>query len=309
MTSLTIKALREAGGDPSGWPIPNWTAEEDKAFMNQEQISFAFLSITAPGPAIVKDSDAQQFARKTNLYAASLRDAHPSRYGFFAALPSLLNKEVAKEEIIYALDTLKADGVTLFTRYGKDNHYLGHADFQEIWDLLDSREATVFIHPTHAVDTNLVNPHLPQPMIDYPHETTRTAVDLLMSNTVRNHPKCKIILSHAGGTLPYLAHRPAIMLPFLGQKKLPKEFLEDARQFYFDIALSSTPQTLDLLTKFAKPGHILFGSDYPYAPEPAIKQLNRDFDTYCDTHPMFADSVNRSAALALFPRLKITPKL
>jgi predicted TIM-barrel fold metal-dependent hydrolase len=208
------------------------------------------------------------------------------------------------------LDNLKADGITLYTRYGTDNHYLGHPDFRAVWDLLDARGAVVFIHPTHPVDTTVVNPSLPQPMIDYPHETTRAAVDLITSGTVRSHPNVKIILSHAGGTLPYLALRPAAMLPHLpgregGQPSttVTTNFLEDARSFYFDTALSAAPLTLALLKDFAKPGHVLFGSDYPYAPSPAISQMNKLLDAYEKKDGAFVRSLSVEAAVELFPRL------
>lgn len=205
----------------------------------------------------------------------------------------------------------------LYTRYGSDNHYLGHPDFSDIWDLLDAREAVVFVHPTHPVDTTLVNPTLPQPMIDYPHETTRTAVDLVTSGTIRSHPNTKIILSHAGGTLPYLAVRPAAMLPYLPPSvaqpsprgedisaiNVTLQFIEDARSFYFDTALSTAPLALNLLKEFAKPDHVLFGSDYPYAPSPAIRLMNRFLEEFEKKEKGFVRSVNYGAALKLFPRL------
>lgn len=77
------------------------------------------------------------------------------------------------------MDVLKADGVTVFTRYGDDNHYLGHPDFAEIWKEFDRRGLAVFIHRTHPVDTNPLRPGLPQSIIEYPFETTKAAVDLL----------------------------------------------------------------------------------------------------------------------------------
>jgi len=252
------------------------------------------------------------FCREVNEYTAAICASHPTRYGFFASIPSLLDPAAAQAEIVYALEKLGADGVTLYTRYGKDNHYLGHPDFQSTWDLLDERDAVVFVHPTHPVDTALVNPNLPQPMVDYPHETTRTAVDLITSGCVRSHPRVKIILSHAGGTLPYLALRPAAMLPYLPtnlagrdapDSTLTDHFVEDARSFYFDSALSAAPLTLTLLKEFARPGHVLFGSDYPYAPTPAIKQMNTLLDTYENGAKDFVSLVNLRAAKQLFPRL------
>lgn len=158
-----------------------------------------------------------------------------------------------------------------------------------------------------------MNASLPQPIIDFPHETTRTAVDLITSGTIRSHPNVKIILSHAGGTLPYLALRPAVMLPYMrpgavstkeDAEAKTSSFLEDARKFYFDTALSTAPLQLALLKDFAQPGHVLFGSDFPYAPTPAIRHLNGLLDKYAEKDADFVRSVHNSqAALTLFPRL------
>lgn len=220
------------------------------------------------------------------------------------SLPSLPNTESSLGEIAYALDDLKADGITLFTRYGPDNHYLGHADFRPIWAELNRRKAVVFVHPTHPVDTNLVNKHLPQPMFDYPHETGRAAMDLIIGNTIRSFPDCKIILSHAGGTLPYLIYRPAGMLPHTPMDigKSTEEIVEEARTFYYDTAISANPLTLQLLFAFAKPGHVLFGTDFPNAPTEAIQYFTANLDRY-DAESDIRREVESEGALKLLPRL------
>ncbi|KAI0437782.1 hypothetical protein F4803DRAFT_128294 [Xylaria telfairii] len=316
------QALKEGGGDPSGWTIPDWSLEKDIKFNDEENIAFTFLTITAPGAGILSHNEEQvRFCRKANEYAAGICSSHPKRYGFFATIPSLLDPVSAHAEIIYAHERLGADGIILYTRYGQGNHYLGHPDFKSTWDLLESRGVVVFVHPTHPVDTSLVNASLPQPMIDYPHETTRTAIDLIISSTIRSHPNVKIILSHAGGTLPYLALRPATMLPYIpsetsslanGSKEkqnclsateLMSNFMEDAQSFYYDTALSNSPLQLALLKDFAHPGHILFGSDFPYAPTPAIRHMNRLLDEYGGKDEDLVYSINIASALKLFPRL------
>lgn len=90
--------------------------------------------------------------------------------------------------------------------------YLGHQELKPIWRELNRRKAVVFVHPTHPVDTRPINPAIPQPTIDYPHETSRTALDMLSSGTLDEFPEVKVILSHAGGTLPYLISRVATPL-------------------------------------------------------------------------------------------------
>ena len=205
----------------------------------------------------------------------------------------------------YAMDSLHADGVTLFTRYGDDNHYLGHEDFRPIWAELNRRKAVVFVHPTHPVDTHLVDSSLAQPMFDYPHETGRAAMDMIVGDTVKDYPNCKVILSHAGGTLPYLIYRSAGMLPFTPCSigKSTEEIVQEAQAFYFDVAISSNPVTLSALFEFARPEHILFGSDFPNAPSEAIKRFTERLEDF-DMTPEVRKDVYYRGALKLIPRLK-----
>lgn len=276
--------------------------------MKEQNIGTTILSLTAPGTTVLSGSPAATLARQVNEYAASVRDQSPESFGFFAALPPILDSiPAALAEIDYALDVLRADGVTLYTRYGKNNNYLGHDSLKPIWTKLSERRAVVFVHPTHAVDTNLINPKLPQPVIDYPHETCRTIVDLLMSNYIREFAGpsgCKVLVSHAGGTFPYIATRAAVMLPDYGlTDRSAEEFLEDARELYYDLALSSNTYQLDLLLKFAKPENVLFGSDFPYAPPATIRWHGTALDEYSmEANASF--QIARGNALKLFPRLK-----
>ncbi|CAI7591136.1 unnamed protein product [Penicillium palitans] len=232
--------------------------------MASNGIQKAILSLTAPGASIAPDTEsARILARQVNEYAAGLRQQHPSSFGFFATLPSLTDIPRALTEIEYALDVLKADGITLFTRYGDGDNYLGHSLFTPIWEELDARKAVVFVHPTHPVNTTWTNPMLPQPAIDYPHETTRTVVDLIIANVTQNHPNCRKILSHAGGSFPYLISRIATTSRAtepteLIYGKTAKVIMDDFRSFYYDLALSSSPALLNMLLDLVPHHHITY---------------------------------------------------
>lgn len=257
--------MEEAGGDPSGWPTPDWSPDASLQSMASNGIRKAILSLTAPGASIAPDTkSARILARQVNEYAASLRQQHPDSFGFFATLPSLMDIPGALAEIEYALDVLKADGVTLFTRYGDGNGYLGHSLFTPIWEELDARRAVVFVHPTHPVNTTWTNPILPQPAIDYPHETTRTAVDLIIANVTQKFPNCRKILSHAGGSLPYLISRIATTSRATESTKLiygktTGDIMDDFRSFYYDLALSSSPAVLNMVLDLVPHNHITYG--------------------------------------------------
>ena len=308
------EAVTNNGGDPSGASqllkgsgrmLPEWSRDSEGKFQETWGIATSMLSLSAPGACIEKDPvAAAKLARRATELAASMRDKEPDKFGVFGSVASLLDKESTLEEIAYAFDELNADGLTLFTRYGPDNHYLGHPDFKYVWDELDRRHAVVFIHPTHPVDCAFVNPSLPLPLLDYAFETTKTAVDLIMSRTVRDHPNVKIILSHGGGTLPYIVARPASVMWRIDPSFKTEDFIEDARSMYYDTALSGNEGTLMLLEKFCKPDHLLYGSDYAYAGPKSIGYHTGGLDNYQFKDQHMVQKVNRENALALFPRLK-----
>ncbi|KAL8687472.1 MAG: hypothetical protein Q9218_006364 [Villophora microphyllina] len=298
--------FRKSSGDPSGWGLPPWSVDSSRALMASQGVDTTIFSLTAPGCTILKGAASAQLARAVNEYAVSIRESFPDQFGFFAALPTLAdNIPAAIEELAYALDTLKADGVTLYTRYGNTNNYLGHPSFAPLWEELDRRGCVVFVHPTHTVDTSLVNPKLPQPIIDYPHETGRTATDLITSGCMRRYSHVRIILSHAGGTLPYLATRAATLLhDYKLSDKTTEEFLEDAQRFYYDTALSTNEHTLRLLLGFAQKDHILFGTDFPYAPTKTIETHTDMLEGY-QLDSESRQRIYRDNALKLLPRFAL----
>ena len=301
-------------GDPSGAPqllkgtgrgVPEWSQASDEKFQETWGVATSMLSISAPGACVTKDSaEAAKIARQANDLAASMRDREPHRYGVFGSVPSILDEERTMEEIAYVFDELHADGLTLFSRYGPDNHYLGHPDFKYIWDELERWHAVVFIHPTYPIDSTFVNPDLPLPLLDYAFETTKTAVDLIMSKTIRDHPNVKIILSHGGGYLPYIVSRPASVMWRIDPSFKTEDFIEDARSIHYDTALSGNHYVLAMLENFCRPGHILYGSDYACAGPNSIRYHTNGLDSYQFKDKDMLQKINRENALALFPRFK-----
>ncbi|KAI0876620.1 amidohydrolase family protein [Hypoxylon argillaceum] len=294
-------AWKASGHVPRGLTPPPWTMKSDISFLDRHNIDAAILSLSAPGVSIAaSQGEARQLARQINEEAATIRDSNPTRIGFFATLP-LEDVAVAIEELCYAFDTLEADGVTLFTNYG--GKYLGHQDFQPLWRELNQRGAVVFIHPIS--ENGLGCPHtnaLPPPIVDFPHETTKTAVNLITSDTVKNNPNCKIILSHGGGTLPFVATRVANLAADIGLvAKTADEFMEEAKSFYFDLALTCYEDPVTLLTSFARENHLLWGSDFPFAREMTIENQILCLESLT-TAPETRESIMKGAAVRLFPR-------
>src|SRR5262249_51602262 len=142
---------------------------------------------------------------------------------------------------------------------------------------------------------------IPPCAADFLPDTPRAAYRLVQSGAVRRPPGLKIILSHAGGFLPYASHRIAAAMVAEGGVS-PVEILEDLRSFYFDTALSGSPAALPSLLAFAKPGHVLFGSDFPFAPPPAVGYFTGQLDAYAALDADAHAAVDRRSAEALFPQ-------
>ncbi|RAH48802.1 amidohydrolase family protein [Aspergillus brunneoviolaceus CBS 621.78] len=283
------EAIDTAGGDPAGIPTPNWTLQTTLDHLETNNVRKAYLSLTTPGPTIAGPNTTaiRQLARRANEYAAGLVAAHPSKLGFFASLPSPLDDPTGTlAELTYALDTLHADGVTLFTRYGPDNTYLGHPSFQPLWSALNTRRAVAFIHPTTAACNEWINPVLPPPMLDFPAETTRAAIDIIMGNVTRAFPDVTRILSHAGGTLPFLISRIAVTAGAVQHPNMTvygktyAEWMEGVRSFYYDLALVGTPGVLGLVLGMVEPGRVVYGSDFPYANADKVAGYREYLDEY-----------------------------
>jgi len=184
-----------------------------------------------------------------------------------------------------ALDELDLDGVALPTHAA--GRYLGDAQLAPLLEYLDDRSAAVFVHPTSPCCFEAFGLALPAPMIEFPFDTTRAVASLLFSGALARHPGIEFILPHAGGTLPLLAPRIAAIgsTPVLGDRAVP---LPDAMQafarLHYDTALSATPQQIAALRSLAPISQVVYGTDYPFAPEPLVRLADGVIATLFDAN-------------------------
>lgn len=306
MTAEMIGAL----GADSGWRFPEgtpmWTPEVSVAFMDGLGIQTAILSLPNDLDSVLPESARHRFAREVNTFAAETAAAHPGRFGFFAHLPTPTDVDAALEEAAYALDELGADGVTLTNVYGTGDEArsLGDDIFEPLWAELDRRGTVVFIHGEQTPGSNRApSRFLPTPVSEVPNETYKAAADLVTSGRKRQYPNVRIILSHSGGSTPYLASRVAGLCAFhMGCELTPDEIIADFRSFYYETALSGFETNLVALENFVAPEHILFGTDFPAVSPQTAAWYTNNVDTYFTARPELLDQVMRGNAQKLLPR-------
>ncbi len=238
-----------------------WSVEKALTEMDQAGVTTAYTSVGMPGHRFDDPANARTITRSSNEYMAALRVAHPGRFGMFAMLP-MPNIADSLAEIAYAYDTLKTDGVGLFTSYGEK--YLGNAVFDPLFAELNRRSAVVFVHPTTAPCCGNVQPWLPGAQIEYGTDTTRAIVEYIFNGGTQRYPNIKLIWSHAGGTTPFLVQR-FINTGNEGMKsRVPNGFLAEAQKCFYDTAQVPSKGAMFALRAMVPTSQILFGTDYPF---------------------------------------------
>lgn len=290
-----LQALHGAG-------FPKWSTGRSLELMDRYGIAAAVASISSPGVYQGDASLAASLARQCNEFAARMVQEHPDRFGFFAALP-LPAVEPALQEAVYALDTLKADGLVLLASSGEQ--FLGDPDLEELMAELNRRKAVVFVHPNIHPSSTALRLDIPGFYIEFMFDTTRAVANLIFSGSLERHPDIRWILAHAGGTVPFIAWRLALanLEPKL-LEKAPRGVQAYLSSFYYDTALSPSAPAMKALLELVPPGQILFGSDYPYAPEPLVAKEIQDFERLDVLDEAAKRLIQRGSGLALFPRFR-----
>lgn len=280
-------------------PLANWSVQKSLEDMDKAGIATAMTSPTTPQLGFLEKAEAATVARASNEYAKKLESDHKGRFGTFAMLP-LPHVDESLKEIAYAFDTLKVDGIGMMTSYG--DKWLGHPQFNPVWDELNRRKATVYTHPTGAnCCVNLV-PGIPDSAIEYGTDTMRTIGNLLFSGTSQKYKDINWIFSHGGGALTAFAERFLIQMvrtPAYKDKFTTASVQAELNRFYYDTAQVSGVVTLKALTQIVPVSQIVYGTDYPY-------RTGADHTRGVMAAFSGADlaAIDRGNALRIIPRLK-----
>ncbi|CAD6448423.1 718eb788-366e-4817-b320-026ba66f0043 [Sclerotinia trifoliorum] len=296
-----LERIKQEPKGPDGVLFPTWSPQISLDFMARNSISTSILSFAHTA---LEDP---LLCQEINIYAHNLRLQYPTKFGFFATIPAITVSSIPDvlSSLKFCYKKLNPEGVTLFTSY--DGKYLGHELFQPIWEELNRVNAVVFIHPiaNSLTPPSLVHPFLIPPIADFTHEITLTACSLIYSNTLFSYPNLKIILSHAGGTLPYISSRVANLAydASIGVKT-PEQFMREARSFYTDLAANSYSGPVEYVESWLGPGKTTYGSDFPFIRERTTVGELSFLDGWIYKNGEEGKAVMRQTALDLFPRLK-----
>jgi predicted TIM-barrel fold metal-dependent hydrolase/quinol monooxygenase YgiN len=265
-----------------GFPLPKYNVKNHLRWMDEAGVETSVLTLAAPQPS------SAEVVRQTNEAAARIKKEHPGRFLFCAALP-LPDVSKAIEEVKYALDVLKADGIKLATNV--NGQYLGAPELDTLFSVLNERKAVVILHPHRPEPVNKqVMQQTPLAMQEYLSETTRAVSNMISRNVLARYNNIKVIVPHCGAYLPLAIPRMKSLTPVMQTNKMVGEIDYEAnlRTLYYDLAGAHSPEVIRMLLTITTPDHLLYGSDYPYvAPQVLTQSLARMKD-YLSKEPDLA---------------------
>jgi len=216
--------------DPVGGLAPlQWSKEAMISFMDDAAIDMAVTSVSTPGVHLGDSEKSRSLARRCNEFAAKLVHTRPDRFASFACIP-LPDIDASLEELSY--------------------------------EELERRKSVVFVHPNPSPDAAAHSLGLPDNLIDFPTDTNRAVAQMHYTNRFARTPNVKYIFSHAGGSIPFLAARFAIVdeMGFIPGAEQRGTAADIFRRIYWDTALSASDPVLRMLRDVAGIAQVLFGT-------------------------------------------------
>jgi len=288
--------------------VEGWTPKLACEALDQAGIATAIVQMkAAPGVWFGDVTAARDLAREWNEFAATMTRDFPGRFGMFAVLP-MPDTDSTLREIEYAFDVLHVDGVQIMSHY--EFRYPGDRRFWPVLEELNRRKAVVFVHPFYLPPSHDILPGVRPATIEFPFDSTRAIVSLVLSGATSRFPDIQFIFCHGGGTLPMLAGRiveltRVVKGRWVGApedehelaRKVPNGIEHELKRLYFEIANAYYPPTFNALHAFAPQSQILFGTDFPFLSVADHAEGLRKVAT-----AQAVQAIERANALSLFPK-------
>lgn len=231
--------------------------------MDEAGIDISVISLTCPNVYWGNEAISCQAARESNDTMAEAQAAHPHRIRWFTSLPWEYPR-AALEELKRTCDNGASGVMVLANIAGRS---LTDPMFDPIWSEIDRRALPVLVHPTDPPGAELMDMTKFDLSwaVGFMFDTTLAVTRMIFEGFFDRYPNLKLIASHAGGALPYLAGRfgkgDAVEIP--QRRRMKRHPIDYLRHIYYD-CITYSPASLDFLISVVGADHVMFGTDWPH---------------------------------------------
>jgi aminocarboxymuconate-semialdehyde decarboxylase len=220
---------------------------------------------------------AKEVAYALNEQRASAEREYKGRFYGLATIP-WQDTEAALELLDDAVRRLGLRGVLVHSNIA--GRPIDSEHCRPVYRRIAELGVPVFIHPARTIAEERMRDYGLEYVLGFMFDTSIAALRLVFSGLVEELPELKIVHTHCGATLPYLAGRidHSYAEPYSLGRPFSTPPSEQLASFFTD-TMSQSPETLAFARRFYEPGHMLFGSDYPYfSPEQELRFAREALD-------------------------------
>lgn len=267
----------DSGGRPMGpqyWDVP-----EKLAFMDRFGIAQSIVSLGNPWLDPFGAEQSLAAARALNAELAELSADTEGRIVGMAVLPTQVDDAVVVAA--EAAGSPRLAGIVAGPRIC--GRTLDDEALKPLWDELARSGVPLLIHPHYAAAVEDLRGfgHALPVALGFPFESTIALARLVFAGVLGRHPELRIVASHGGGTLPYLAGRldagwasdPSV------KARLPHPPSVDLARLFVDAVLYH-PRAMRAAADLVGATKMAFGTDHPFSvadPEANLDAIDAAF--------------------------------
>ena len=255
---------RWQGGVALTVPQPHPGVAQRLEMMDELGITMQVLSVPSPNAYFLPVAEARVLADTVNEEFADIVRDRPDRFDWLAMVP-LHDVDEAIAACDHALDQLGAKGVHLLTNV--NGEYLDEPRFEPFWEYAESRSLLVYLHPTVPEPTQSLEPHALAIAMGFFADTNLSVARLAYSGVLARHPSIRWVISHLGGTLPFMLPRlDSYWRQFpAANEHCPEPPSSYVKALLFDTASSHRPALTCAFETWGQE-RLVYGSDHPHVP-------------------------------------------
>lgn len=231
--------------------------------MDAAKVDLAILSLTCPNVYWGGAEVSLEAARIVNDDMARAQSLYPGRIRWLASLP-WEHADLAIGELKRACDKGAVGVMVLANIAGRS---LTEPAFAPIWQEIDKRGLPVLVHPTAPPGTPEMDMRVYNLIasVGFMFDTSLAIARMIFDGFFDRFPNLKLIASHAGAALPYLAGRLDICFENMNACRMrisapPRDYLG---HIYYD-SVTYRQEALELCIAVGGAEHVMYGSDYPH---------------------------------------------
>ncbi len=255
---------RWQGGVALTVPQPHPGVAERLEMMDEVGITMQVLSVPSPSVFFLPVPQARDLADAVNEELVEIVRAHPDRFDALAMVP-MQEVDQAIGATDHALDQLGMKGVHLLTNV--NGTYLDDESLEPFWQYADEKELLVYLHPTVPEPTAAYEPHALAIAMGFFADTNLCVARLAYSGVFARYPRIRWVVSHLGGTLPFMLNRLDNYWHQFPQmnERCPEAPSSYVKGLLFDTASRHRP-ALTCARDALGLERLVFGTDHPHVP-------------------------------------------